>query len=323
MASSQSSVLRLRPRRAPTTDISPWRLGGLSVTQLARCVYAEVWADELPDRAAALSYYFLFALFPGLLFLTALIGLVPSPELMVKFMGYVADVLPEDAASLINKTLAEVVRGAGRGVLSIGAVAALWAASAAMGSMMNALNAAYEVEDPRPWWTRRLLSVVLTIGFSLFVVTAMVLLVFGPKIGEIVAGWLGLGWLFTEVWNIASWPVVICFALTGIALVYYFAPAAQQHWKWVTPGSVFVLVVWLAASSGLRLYVRYFGNYNATYGSIGGVILLLLWFYVSSLVLLVGAEINSEIENAAARRGNPEAKAAGELEAPADRRQAG
>jgi membrane protein len=323
MATARPSVLRLRPRRAPSTEVSPWRLGGLTVGDLARRVYADVWSDELPDRAAALTYYFLFALFPGLLFLTALIGLVPSPELMIRFMTYVKEVLPDDASSLIMKTLDEVVRGAGRGLLSVGAVAALWAASAGMSSLMSALNAAYEVEDPRPWWTRRLLSVVLTVGFSAFVLTALALLVFGPKIGDIVASWLGLGWLFTEVWNVLSWPAVIFFALTGIGLAYYFAPAAQQHWKWVTPGSVFVLVVWLAASMGLRYYVRYLGNYNATYGSIGGVILLLLWLYVSSLVLLLGAEINSEIENAAARRGNPEAKAAGELEAPADRVAAG
>jgi membrane protein len=319
MATVRQSVLRLRPRRAPSIEVSPWQLGGLTVFELARRVYAEIWKDELLDRAAALSYYFLFALFPGLLFLTTLIGLVPSPDLMVRFMAYVKEVLPDDAASLIIKTLDEIVRGAGRGLLSIGAVAALWAASAGMSSMMTALNAAYEVEDPRPWWTRRLLSIVLTVGFSTFILAAMLLLVFGPKIGELTAGRLGLGWLFSTVWDAVSMPLVIGFALTGIGLAYYFAPAAQQHWKWVTPGSAFVLVVWLGASMGLRYYVRYLGNYNATYGSIGGVILLLLWLYVSSLVLLVGAEINSEIENAAARRGNPEAKAAGELEAPVDR----
>ncbi len=284
-------------------------------------MYDEVWEDELLDRAAALAYYFTFALFPALLFLTALVGLVPVPELMSQLMGYVDRVLPDDAASMLNRTLAEIVRGAGRGILSVGAVAALWAASSGMASAMSALNAAYEVSDSRPWWKRRLLAVVLTVGFCLFTVTGLLLLVFGPKIGEAVAAWLGLGGLFRTLWNIVSWPVILALVLTAIALVYYLAPAVRQRWQWVTPGSVFALLVWVAASLGLRFYVRRFGNYNATYGSIGGLILLLLWLYLSSLVLLLGAEINSEIEQGAAERGHPEAKLPGATRAAADRGQ--
>jgi membrane protein len=322
---ARGRVRRFPARHRPLGDLSPWKLGGLSLAQLWRRLYNELFEDELLDRAAALSYYFLFALFPALLFLTALLGLFPDPQLMEQLMGYFAQVLPDDAYSLISKTLGEVVRGAGRGLLSVGAVVALWAASAGMASLMNALNVVYEVQDPRPWWKRRLLAVGLTVGFFLFTATGLLLLVFGPKIGEAVAAWFGLGSQFTAAWNVLSWPVVIALVLTGIALVYYLAPAADQQWKWVTPGSVFALIVWIAASYGLRYYVHYLGNYNATYGSIGGVILLLLWLYVSSAVLLLGAEINSEIENAAARRGHPEAKAAGEIrpEEPASRQRAG
>jgi membrane protein len=322
------SVLRARIRRLrrpalDTRELTPWKLGGLTFRELARRVYAEVWADEVLDRAAALSYYFLFAMFPAFLFLTALFGLLPDPKLMDQLMGYVGRVLPDDAFSLIDRTLAEVVRGAGRGLVSVGVLAALWAASAGMASVMTALNVVYEVDDPRPWWKRRLIALGLTVGFSVFTVTGLLLLVFGPRIGEAVAARFGLGELFTDVWNIVSWPIIMVLVLTAIALVYYLAPAAEQQWMWVTPGSAFALVVWLAASLGLRLYVRYLGNYNATYGSIGGVILLLLWLFVSSAVLLLGAEINSEIENAAARRGHPEAKAAGELrpDEPAPRQQ--
>jgi membrane protein len=151
-----------------------------------------------------------------------------------------------------------------------------------------------------------------------FTVTSLLLLVFGPRIGRGVAGLFGLGNAFTVVWNVVSWPVILALVLTAIALVYYLAPAVRQRWQWVTPGSVFAGVVWIAASLGLQFYVRWFGNYNATYGSIGGVILLLLWLYVSSLVLLLGAEINSEIEQAAAERGHPEAKLAGDRKAPVD-----
>jgi hypothetical protein len=188
-----------------------------------------------------------------------------------------------------------------------------------MASVMTTLNVAYDVQDTRPWWKRRLLSLVLTFGFALFILTALVLIVFGPRLGEAAASWMGLGTLFRVAWNFLSVPVVIFLVLVGIALVYYFAPAAQQHWRWVTPGSVVGLVLWLAMSYGLRLYVTSFADYGTTYGSIGGVILLMLWLYLTGVALLIGAEINAEIEQAAAERGAVTAKARGERAAPVDR----
>jgi membrane protein len=293
---------------------SPWKLGGLSLRQLASRVWQEVGEDEIVDRGAALSYYFLFALFPTLLFLTALLGMLPIPGLMDRLMGYVEQAVPGDAASVIRKTLEEILRGSRGSLLSIGALTALWASSNGMGSVMTALNVAYDVEDVRPWWKRRLVAIALTVGFSLFILGGLVIMVFGPRLGALVAGPLGLGSAFTAVWNIASVPVAMLFVLIGIALVYYLAPAAKQKWQWVTPGSAVALVLWLGMSYGLRLYVTHFANYNATYGSIGGVILLMLWLYLTGLVLLLGAEINAEIEHAAARRGEATAKLPGELE---------
>ena len=151
--------------------------------------------------------------------------------------------------------------------------------------------------------TPQFAAIALTIALSVFTLGALLLLVFGERIGEAVAFALGLGRLFDIAWNVLQWPAAGLLVLTGITLVYYAAPPGRRRWHWVTPGSVFALMAWLAMSGGLRVYVRYFGNYNATYGSIGGVILLMLWFYVSAVVLLVGAEINSEIEHAAAQRG--------------------
>lgn len=288
--------------------------------ELGRRVWDELFKDEIMDRAAALAYYFLFALFPTLLFLTALLGLLPLPGLMERLVAYIDQAVPPDAASILGRTLEEIQAGARGGLLSIGAVAALWAASSGMASMMTALSVAYDVEDIRPWWTRRLLAILLTLGFALFILTALVLLVFGVNIGAAVAAGLGLGGLFTLTWNVLSVPVVVAFVLVGIALVYYFAPAAKQHWRWVTPGSAVALVLWLAMSLGLRLYVARFTDYTATYGSIGGVILLMLWLYLTGLALLIGAEINAEIEQAAAARGAVTAKAPGEHTAPVDRR---
>ena len=137
-------------------------------------------------------------------------------------------------------------------------------------------------------------------------------MVFGPYLGSVVGGWFGMGTLFTAAWNALSVPVVILFVLVGIALVYYLAPDVAQRWQWVTPGSAVALVLWLAMSLGLRLYVTHYANYNAMYGSIGGVILLMLWLYLTGIVLLLGAEVNSTIEFAAAHRGEATAKLPGE-----------
>jgi membrane protein len=297
---------------------SPWNLGGLSLRELAGRVWHEVNEDEVLDRGAALAYYFLFALFPTLLFLTSLLGMLPLPGLMEKLLASAEQTLPGDSASIVTKTLGEIQDGARGGLLSIGALAALWAASAGMASVINALNVAYGVEDPRSWWKRRFVAILLTVGFSLFILTALVLVVFGPRIGETVAGRMGMGPEFTTIWNVASVPVVMVFVLVGIALVYYVAPATQQHWRWVTPGSAVALVLWLGMSFTLRWYVANFADYSATYGSIGGVILLMLWLYLTGVVLLVGAEINAEIEHAAAERGAVTAKAEGEVAAPVD-----
>jgi membrane protein len=247
------------------------------------------------DRAAALSYYFLFALFPTLLFLTTLLGLLPVPLLMDRLIGYLVRVLPPDAASLIVKTLGEVRTGASRGLLSLGVIAALWGASGGMLSIISALNRAYEMTDSRSWWSRRLIAMALTCGFSVFTLIAILLLVFGERIGEGAAALLGLGPHFTHTWNVLQWPAIMLCALTGVGLVHYLAPARRRPWISLVPGSVFAVAAWLALSFLLRVYVHYVGNYNATYGSIGGVILLMLWQYWISLALLVGAEINAAL----------------------------
>jgi len=290
---------RARPPRGLTAP-SPWALGGLSLRGLGARVYRKSWDDEILDRAAELSYYFAFALLPTLLFLTALLGLLPVPDLMPQLIGYADRLLPGDAASLIKKTLAEVVRGASSGLVSVGVLAALVGASSGMLSIMKGLNSAYAITDRRIWWRKRLIAIALTLVFALFTVTALSLLVFGVRLGEAIADLMGLGPLFTLAWKLAQLPVVIALLLAGLTLVYYLAPAADRAWCWVTPGSAFAVVSWLLMSLGLRFYVGYFEN--ATYGSIGGLILLMLWLYWSGVALLLGAEIDSTIEQAGAER---------------------
>jgi membrane protein len=284
-------------------QVSPWTLGGLGFRQLALRVWSEIQKDELTDRAAALSYYFVFALFPTLLFLTALIGLFPEQDLMERLVAPAREFLPGDAASLLERTLAEIQRGAGGGILSVGAVVALWGASRGMVSIITTLNVVYGVTNPRPWWRRQLAALALTVAFSVMGLGALLSLVLGERVGEAAAAWAGYGETFTTIWGLLQWPLGLLFALTGIDLVYHFAPAVRLRWYWLTPGSAFAGVAWIAASLGFRAYVSSFANYNATYGSIGGVILLLLWLYLSSMTLLIGGEINSVVARAAAERG--------------------
>jgi membrane protein len=293
--------------------VSPWKLGGLSVVELGKRVWKEASQDEIFDRAASLSYYFVFALFPALMFLTALLGMLPIPDLMNRLMAYVEQAMPPDAASIVQKTLGEVVGGARGSLLSIGALAALWAASGGVVAMMTALSIAYDVEDSRPWWKRRLLAIGLTFGLAIVLLSAAVLMVFGGTIGRFLGNTVGLGDLAVSIWAIAQWPLAVAFVVFGVALLYYAAPAVEHHkWYWVTPGSLVATIAWIAMSLGLRWYVSHFSNYSATYGSIAGVILLLLWLYLTGLVLLLGGEVNAEIEHAAAARGAATAKARGE-----------
>ena len=278
--------------------VTPWRLGGLGLGELGRRVWNELTKDEVSDRAASLSYYFLFALFPALLFLTALLGYLPVEGLQDRLLAYAGDMLPPDAFSTLERTLDEIVGEKRSGLLSIGVLAALWAGSNGMASVMSTMNAVYGVIERRSWLRRRLVAVALTAGFSVFIIASLALIVFGGVIGGWIANWFGLGDVFKVLWNVLSVVIVIACALVGIELVYYLAPAGERHWQWFTPGATLALVAWLAMSFGLRAYVAHFANYSATYGSIGGVILLMLWLYLTSYVLLVGAEVDAEIDAA-------------------------
>jgi len=267
-------------------------------------LWARVFTDDVFTRAAALAYYYFFALFPALLFLTALVGLLPVPGLMDRLLADLARVLPGESAALVTRTLAQTLAGASTRLLSLGVIGALWGASAGMLSVMDALNVAQRITDPRAWWTRRLVAVLLTLGLALFTLIALILVIFGERIGEMVAAAVGLGLAFTLAWTALQWPVVIACLLLGLLLVYHVAPAARRPLGWLAPGAVCAMVSWLAVSFGFRVYVSHVRSYDATYGSIGGVILLMLWFYLSSLTLLIGAEINALIEDAAVERGS-------------------
>ena len=290
-------------RSKPATEV--WKLGGLSVKELGRRVIHEIQEDDCLGRAAQLAYYFLFALFPFFLVLTTLLGYLPVPNLMDRLMEMLAGILAGDALKLVQDNVREVVTSQRGGLLSFGILAALWTSSSAITAIVDGLNRAYDVEEGRPYWKVRLVAIFLTVGISLFIIFSLILLTFGPQIGGWIADQVGLGRVFQIAWNLLRWPVIVGLIVLAMALVYYVAPDVEQRWQWITPGSLVAVIGWLLASLGFSFYVNNFGSYNATYGSIGAVIVLLTWMYVSGFFVLVGGEINAEIEHAASSGKDP------------------
>jgi membrane protein len=284
-----------------------WYLGGLSVTELLRRLVQKVQKDDCLGSAAQLAYYFLFALFPFLLFLTSLLGYVPIPNLMDRILELLAKLVPDEALKLVQDHIRDLVSNRRGGLLSFGILAALWASSSAITAITETLHRAYGVEEGRPFWKVRGMAILLTIGLSVFIITAMILLIFGPQIGSWMANSIGLGSIFEVIWPILRWLIIVIFLIIAMAMIYYFAPDVEQEWKWITPGSIFAVMGWIIASLGFSYYVTHFGSYNKTYGSIGAVIVLLTWMYLTGFFILVGGEINAILEQAA-----PEGKEPGE-----------
>jgi membrane protein len=298
-----------------------WAFGGLTWGELSRRVWRQVVRDDAVGRSAQLSYFFLFALFPLLFFLFSLLGRFADsgPELRASLFQYLRAVVPGKAHLLIRDTLDEIIEAGSGGKLSFGLIASLWFASFGMGAVISALNAAYGVRESRPWWKEQLVSVGLTVALVLLVASALALLLYGRGIGLLIADRFGLGETFTTAWGVLQWPLVLAFVLLAFALIYYFAPNVREiRWYWITPGSALGLALWLLISFAFRLYLSLFDTYSATYGSLGAVMILLLWLYLTGAAIIVGGELNAVIENAAAEAGDPGAKEHGEM-SPGDR----
>jgi membrane protein len=294
---------------------SPWKFGGLTRRELGRRTWARVYKDDVLGKAAQLSYFFIFALFPLLFFLASLLGYFTQSgtEMRAGLLRYLAAVVPRKASALIRDTLDEITVASSGGKVSFGLLAALLTASFGMGAVISTLNAAYGVKESRPWWKAQALAVGLTVALALLIISALALVLYGGSIGEWVAGRLALGDAFTLAWGVLQWLVVLATVLLAFALVYYFAPNVKDmRWQWITPGSVLGLALWLLVSFAFRVYLGYFDTYSATYGSLGAVMVLLLWLYLTGVAILVGGEMNAVIEDEAARVGVPEAKERGE-----------
>ena len=280
--------------------------------ELGRRTVKEMIADDCLGLAAQLSYYLFLALFPAILFLLALGSFFPLQDLAGTLVQVLRPVASEDVVQIVADQIRRISDSDDGGLLTFGMLAALWSSSAALVAATSALNAAYDIEEARPWWKVRLIAIGLTIALAVFILLSFSLVLAGPQIAEYLGRTLRMGPAIEWTWKILQWPLVFALVSTGVGLVYYFAPDADQDWVWITPGAVLATILWLIASLAFRGYVTSFADYNATYGAIGGVMVLMLWFYVSSLAILVGAEMNAEIEHASPHGKGPGEKVPGQ-----------
>jgi membrane protein len=227
---------------------------------LVRRTYAEVLADNCLGLAAQLAYYFFLALFPALLFLLAIISFVPIQNLMDTITTTLGRVAPSDVLNLIREQIIKIAQDKDGGLLTLGMLGTIWSTSSGMTAIIDTLNQAYDIQEARTWWKVRLTAVGLTVALAVFIVGSTVLVVAGPAIADKVAGWFHLGTVFALTWKIVQWPLVFALVSVGIAIIYYFAPDAEQEWLWITPGSILATTLWLLISLGFRIYVTNFGS---------------------------------------------------------------
>jgi membrane protein len=255
--------------------------------------------DNLSDAAAALTYYAVLAMFPAFLVFVALVGIFGEyPQTTDKLLDIVGQLGPSSAVETFRAPIEGVVRnkGGAGALLGVGLLAAIWSASAYVGAFMRASNRIYEIEEGRPFWKLRpiqvLVTILMVVGAS---AVALSIAVTGP-LAEAVGDAVGLGSTAVTVWDIAKWPVLALIVVTMFAVLCYAAPNARVRFRWLSPGGVLALAIWLIASALFAFYVGHFGSYNATYGSLGGIIIFLIWMWLTNIALLAGLEFNAELE---------------------------
>ncbi len=268
-----------------------------SIWLVIKSLYDEIDRDRCLSMAAGLAYYMFLALFPMLLFVVALTSLMPV-DVLDQLLGALGGLMPGQLATTVTDQVARLAASPDVGVLTLGIAGAIWSGSTAVHAVIGSVNLAYDVQDRRPWWRVRLMSIGLTLVLTAVTVVAFALLMTGPAAAEWLAGHIGLGRAFAAVWSACRWPVNVALIASGFALIYFVAPDQKQRWWQVLPGAVLGTLMWLGASAGFKLYLTHFGSYNKTYGTITAAIVALLWLYLAGLAVLVGAELNAVLERA-------------------------
>jgi len=287
-----------------------WRLplpggGRVAAAHLARRLYEKYFDHAVGSSAATLSFYFFFSLFPFLFVLVTLTAYLPifSPS-MRRILDAARAVLPTEAMTLVESHLGG--SGARPKLLGLGLLAALYSASRGVDAVRAALNLSYDVKESRPFWKTQGLALAVTVGGAILLLASVGVAALGGDLGYWLSRHLGVGSLYIEAWRWARWPATVLLTMFMAALGYYLLPDVEQEFKFITPGSVLGTLAALAASWGFSEYVAHFGSYDVAYGSIGGVIVLMTWFYILGLIYIVGGEINATLEHE-----SPEGKSEG------------
>lgn len=283
----------------PRKPESPTELTKPSLKYVLRQTIGEFSRDQCTDLAAALTYYSVLSLFPALVVVVSLLGVIGQGQKTADtILQLIGDISPGEAADTLRQPIEQLVAAPSAGfALVIGIVGALWSASGYVGAFGRAMNRIYEVEEGRSAIKLRVQQLLLTFA-SLIVVSLVVLMltVSGP-VAEAIGGALGLGQTALTIWNIARWPVLLVLVIAGVALLYHSSPNVEQpKFRWVSVGAAIAIVTWVVASVLFGLYVSNFGSYNKTFGALAGVIVFLLWLWITNLALLFGAEVDSELE---------------------------
>lgn len=250
--------------------------------------------NRVPDLSAQLAFYFLLSLFPFLIFAVTLLGLYITTEDVLALLG---QYVPEDAMPFIKKNLHSVLDVDRGGLLSIGILATIWPASHATNALISSLNQAYGVKESRPFWLARGMAILLTVALIGMLLVALVLPVFGKEIGLFLFSIFGLSDAFLSIWGAFRWGLSFGLIVLVLAGMYYFAPNKRLGLKEIVVGSLFATVSWQLVSLAFSYFVSQFGNYSATYGSLAGVIILMLWFYLTGMIMLIGGEINATLHD--------------------------
>jgi len=277
-------------------------IGLRGAKEVTLAVYREVKRTRVFNVAAGLSYYFLLSLFPLLILLATLLGDLPIPNLFNQAMDLASRFVPSEAMGLVRKILESVLAPSRTGLLSLGVLGTLWAASGGFSSMIDALDIAYDSKTSRPMLKQRLLAVALTFMTGGLMALAMLLTLVGNRAGHFLGNLFHLSYAFDVAWPFIRWGIIVSCIVLSMEILYFFGPNVKQRFKHTLPGALVGTVLWILISEAVSVYISHFANYNKTYGTIGAVIALMFWLYVSSIAILVGAELNSELLKAEGKK---------------------
>src|SRR5215469_12362338 len=257
--------------------------------------YTDLSRHHTLQMAAALSYYFVLSFFPSLIFLSAIVAYLPVPDLFNQSLLLMSHFLPVDAMGLVRRVLADVITPNRGTFLSVGILGTLWAASGGFAATIEALNIAYEVHDDRPFWKTRPLAIGLAFVTGFLLLTALSVMVVGPRFGEWLAARVHLSAVFVFIWPYIHWTIAVGFTVLAVEALYFLAPNVKQRFLATLPGAILAVGCWIGLSYLLGVYFRHFANFNKTYGTLGAAIALMTWLYWTGFAMLVGATLNAEL----------------------------